>query len=849
MQEQTNSSPRALTTNLIGGMGSSGHLATGDSHGWPIQSASPSLLHRDMTPTTPLPPPRNLAPRPLTERESHLVKHLSRLQFFLATAPTRWMGTGERTSSSFQDNSLSSPHPNLNRFLLLNGEYVACVFWNGLYHITGTDIIRALVFRFEAFSRPVRNMKKSPFLDLLFRNGCIRTQKKASPTSWYLISELMPSFSKRFSVPHDRLFLDALERDLKREKMGLEPTTIVVGEPARSFRYDPKRSLFEQFAGKQPGLEESVNSNIRDIPAEQLASHDQGAPAPKAPLILPSSSLISSSSLPSYIIQNKSVIVGTPPENLLNNTEGHLRCPTTASSVLFSRSLLKGSPAYKQGRRKASRDKKQSTRQDSVTVSDCDTGDDGSGSESEKASRIERSRFERDPALISQSSAPTLHLSEDSHAMMAITASESTRYFSFPTLQSTSGTALSSHELPPQMFSRQPWANSIIPTTAAATFGQLSANYDQLSAVNTFNMAPRLSLQPLEPLTPGRPDLQNSTAKGFSCPLLSCGRLFKRLEHLKRHVRTHTQERPYECSRCAKRFSRSDNLTQHYKTHEKQDRGGRDTSERMKTEVSEGAYDDMAAYLEAQVDAMARSAHVYATATDSFMEGREFKSDAVSTELSPANRGNQASISLPSASLLGTHVTNDISTHFLPAVAPHGLPDDVEWPRLGVPLDVISVGEATYNAFNIAKRHRSMTPSLPASGRITGSTRALHSSPYHNNPLYNPYNPYSTDAAVANGQSFTRAASLDPSIFKDRVAVLSHLVSSKQSAPSQIIPAICSDRNLHTTPQELPTHRGGVEAGENATIITGADESRLTAASGHQTNSQLSNGLGEVVGM
>lgn len=38
-------------------------------------------------------------------------------------------------------------------------------------------------------------------------------------------------------MPHDRLFLDALERDLKREKMGLEPTTIVVGEPARSFRY------------------------------------------------------------------------------------------------------------------------------------------------------------------------------------------------------------------------------------------------------------------------------------------------------------------------------------------------------------------------------------------------------------------------------------------------------------------------------------------------------------------------------------------------------------------------------------------------------------------------------------
>ena len=67
---------------------------------------------------------------------------------------------------------ISSPHPNLNRHLLPNGEYVSCVYWNGLYHITGTDIgelsiyselidpVRALMFRFEAFSRPVRNTKK-----------------------------------------------------------------------------------------------------------------------------------------------------------------------------------------------------------------------------------------------------------------------------------------------------------------------------------------------------------------------------------------------------------------------------------------------------------------------------------------------------------------------------------------------------------------------------------------------------------------------------------------------------------------------------------------------------------------
>lgn len=55
--------------------------------------------------------------------------------------------------------------------------------------------------------------------------------------------------------------------------------------------------------------------------------------------------------------------------------------------------------------------------------------------------------------------------------------------------------------------------------------------------------------------------------KSYVCPLPQCARVFKRLEHLKRHFRTHTLERPYSCSMCGKHFSRTDNLAQHKKTH------------------------------------------------------------------------------------------------------------------------------------------------------------------------------------------------------------------------------------------------------------------------------------------
>ncbi|TFK26980.1 STE-domain-containing protein [Coprinopsis marcescibilis] len=52
-------------------------------------------------------------------------------------------------SFSNQTGQNAPGHPQLNRFMLPTQEFVTCVLWKGLYHITGTDIVRALVFRFE----------------------------------------------------------------------------------------------------------------------------------------------------------------------------------------------------------------------------------------------------------------------------------------------------------------------------------------------------------------------------------------------------------------------------------------------------------------------------------------------------------------------------------------------------------------------------------------------------------------------------------------------------------------------------------------------------------------------------
>ncbi|KAG9310898.1 STE like transcription factor-domain-containing protein [Chiua virens] len=469
--------------------------------------------------------------RSLTTKEQDNVAHLDRLKYFLATAPSRWSSPG--SSRSADDSSAdhlpvghTSSHPSMNRFLLPTSEYVSCILWSGVYYITGTDIVRALVFRFEAFGRPVRNMKKfeegifsdlrnlkpgvdatleepkSPFLDLLFKYQCIRTQKKQKVFYWY-------------SVPHDRLFLDALERDLKREKMGLEPTTVVVGEPALSFTYEPQRSLYEQF-GKLISGRDSGDANFhlaRDTEMSQTLDDGNGYPSND---------------------------LATSGHNIIRIDGTGTSSRPTLPFMPFT--LFEGSPTYKQRRKKP-------------------------------VSKHHPSNL----SGISRSSPDGSHHSRNNSTPLGGGYGANTSAADMFIAQARGehkvvpGTPLTDMN-PPQL---TPGLSNVPVDGAPYTAYEHAGCGDRLS--HTYLPNPDNVTLPSYSHGSGSSGTGAPvTSKAYVCPLFCCGRLFKRMEHLKRHVRTHTMERPYQCDRCMKRFSRSDNLSQHLRIHFRAD--GDDTS-------------------------------------------------------------------------------------------------------------------------------------------------------------------------------------------------------------------------------------------------------------------------------
>ncbi|KAK8108760.1 STE like transcription factor [Apiospora sp. TS-2023a] len=579
------------------------------------------------------------------------LQQVDNLKYFLISAPVDWQ-----------------PDQYIRRFLLPTGEYVSCVLWNNLFHISGTDIVRCLSFRFQAFGRPVKNSKKfeegifsdlrnlksgtdasleepkSPFLDFLYKNNCIRTQKKQKVFYWY-------------SVPHDRLFLDALERDLKREKMGQEATTMAVSEPALSFQYDSSQSLYEQLTKAQQANSSSFNAQQVSFPQSQAPSpvmramdsmpppqmmpqtmaplsdgmeamvqYQQMAMAPQMPPQVqqvvkrepdyarmqynqngvpiqnhqrhasmpaygleysPAPSFVSShyedysnrgisfepitppqqalgmGAEPAYIANEETGLYTAIPDHMagVNGLNGMIQLPpSNLAGPQFSRaygannvySVIEGSPTYKQRRRRSSIPPSMSAiaaataqaqaaahrpsdlrRSVSTSVGPVAEGDENENSP---------------PGLSYSNSGVSVH-SQHHHKDMVD--------------MSRHGTPLSTVEGSPAMNPMSLQHQEYVHMGHDDMHGERAMHANHGGHGGAVRRARSATVMELGPYP----------QKSHSCPIPTCGRLFKRLEHLKRHVRTHTQERPYICPYCSKAFSRSDNLAQHKRTHDRGEGG------------------------------------------------------------------------------------------------------------------------------------------------------------------------------------------------------------------------------------------------------------------------------------
>ncbi|KAG6140452.1 hypothetical protein E4U34_002798 [Claviceps purpurea] len=615
------------------------------------------------------------------------LQQVDNLKYFLISAPVDWQ-----------------PDQYIRRFLLPTGEYVSCVLWNNLFHISGTDIVRCLSFRFQAFGRPVKNSKKfeegifsdlrnlksgtdasleepkSAFLDFLYKNNCIRTQKKQKVFYWY-------------SVPHDRLFLDALERDLKREKMGQEATTAAVSEPALSFQYDSSQSLYEQltkmqqansssFNGQQPAASFSQSHSTSPVmraldsmpPPSMMPPHmaapmnetmdsmvsydhmpmaaavpqqiahvkreaDYGrvqynhngvpinhghqrhasmptygleySPAPSfvssqyedynhrgisfEPITPPQQALAMNGE-PAYIANEETGLYSAIPDHLssgMHGLNGMMQLPpSNLAGPQFTRSygtnnvysVIEGSPTYKQRRRRSSIPP-------SMTAI---SGTPMSSTATHRPSDLRRS--------VSTSVGPAAEGEESANnSPPGLSYSASGLSLGSQHPQHKDIVDLSRHGTPLSNIDGSPALNSL---ALQPNFGE-DLSQDGRSALSGPNgIVRRARSATVMEMAP-------YPHKSHSCPIPTCGRLFKRLEHLKRHVRTHTQEKPYICPHCSKAFSRSDNLAQHKRTHSRED-GGEGFSNMSAEEDEEYSGEDQLACLE---EASPSSDTAYATSS------------------------------------------------------------------------------------------------------------------------------------------------------------------------------------------------------------------------------------------
>jgi transcription factor STE12 len=427
-----------------------------------------------------------------------------------------------------------------------------------------------------------------------------------------------------FSVPHDRLFLDALERDLKREKMNQEPTTRATAEPALSFYYDSSMTLFDQLTKAVQQSNSSASSltmnRARDQGMGDYRTHSRQHSRQASDLMPPPPQM---SQMPhpheeyaSYIMQDNNHQLDLEPSASIvqrqlesspfvpmpygqqNYRSAAMSCPPFAG-VEYSPAPSFGtghiSPdEYAQGRAMTYAPETPPQSQQGIYGMNNQTQHYGllptpeasiSGDVYTPHSIIflDRSNLDtmnmRRPSIIPEpmgvlQGSPTYkqrrrRTSISQHMnMIGNNIPGTSTQFGHRRAASVADGSLR-NTLLNQGFQRHttplrdsPYQRTSTPVShlqqpifnAHEELAQLQMEHDE-----RYTSASPMDMR-ASSVTPGAGD---GPAKTFTCPVPTCGRLFKRLEHLKRHVRTHTQERPYICGVCAKKFSRSDNLAQY----------------------------------------------------------------------------------------------------------------------------------------------------------------------------------------------------------------------------------------------------------------------------------------------
>ncbi|VEL36064.1 unnamed protein product [Protopolystoma xenopodis] len=104
------------------------------------------------------------------------------------------------------------------------------------------------------------------------------------------------------------------------------------------------------------------------------------------------------------------------------------------------------------------------------------------------------------------------------------------------------------------------------PSSSSSSSLASSASTGRQSVLREVTLAPE-AVHKMAHTTPGCGTGGPAKTKQYACEAAGCGKRFARVDELKRHQRTHSDQRPFPCTLCDKAFTRSDHLTTHRRTH------------------------------------------------------------------------------------------------------------------------------------------------------------------------------------------------------------------------------------------------------------------------------------------